>query len=94
MRVVKKIIIYLVIAFSFLMLSLDAFVIKNSDVSLTFFLRLVIWAGLIAWMLYLDGFFLKKGDEEIKYGKTKYRIMSLVVIPGVVILLFVVIFIL
>ena len=87
MKVIKKILIYLVIAFLVLMISLDSFVITYGDFSFTFLIRIFVWAALIVLLLYLDGgWFVTKNQEEIKYSKTKSRII--LISTAVVILIF------
>ena len=88
MKVVKKILIYLGIAFLVLMISLDSFVITYGDFSFTFLIRIFVWAALIVILLYLDGgWFAKKNEDEVKYSKTKSNVI-LIVSSVVIILIF------
>ena len=85
MKTLKKILIYLGIAFLALMMMLDSFVITYGDFSFVYLTRILVWALLIALLLYFDGkLFAKKGDEDINYTKTKsniiLRVSSVVVI--------------
>ena len=88
MKVVKKILIYLGIAFLVLMISLDSFVITYSGFSFTFLIRIFVWAALIVILLYLDGgWFAKKNGDEVKYSKTKSNVI-LIVSAVLIILIF------
>ena len=88
MKVLKKILIYLGIAFLALMMMLDSFVITYGDFSFVYLTRILVWALLIALLLYFDGkLFAKKADEDIKYTKTKSNII-LIVSSVVVLLIF------
>ena len=87
MKILKKIIIYIVIIFSLFMTMTGAMLIKYDAPSFENFLRFIIPVGVIAWMLHLDGkLFYKRGGEEIKYSKTTFRILSYLVIPSLVII--------
>ena len=69
------------------MISLDSFVITYGDFSFTFLIRIFVWAALIVLLLYLDGgWFAKKNNEETKYSKTKSRI---ILISSSVLILFI-----
>ena len=93
-KIIKKIVIYLVILFALFMTMTGAMLIKYDAVTFENFLRFIIPVGVIAWMLHLDGkLFYKKGDEEIKYSKTKFRVLSYVVIPCLVIIPFIILYV-
>ena len=88
MKVVRKFLIYLGIAFLALMMMLDSFVITYGDFSFVYLTRILVWGMLIALLLYFDGkLFAKKADEDIKYTRTKSNII-LIVSSVVVILIF------
>ena len=88
MKVVKKILIYLGIAFLVFMISLDSFVITYGGFSFTFLIRIFVWAALIVILLYLDGgWFAKKNEDEVKYSKTKSNVI-LIVSAVLIILIF------
>ena len=76
MKIFKKIIIYTIIAFLLLMISLDSFVISYGDVSPTiYFIRLVVWVGILVALLYYQGWFVRKNNDKLKYTKTKSNII-------------------
>ena len=88
MNILKKIIIYSLIAILVFIISGDALVIRAYGFSPYAIMRLALWVGLIALLLYFDGkLFAKKGDEDINYTKTKSNII-LIVSSVVVILIF------
>jgi len=88
MNIIKKLLIYLGIAFLVLMMMLDSFVITYGDFSFVYLTRILVWALLIALLLYFDGkLFAKKAEEDIKYTKTKSNII-LIVTSVVVLLIF------
>ena len=79
MNILKKIIIYSLIAILVFIISGDALVIRAYGFSPYAIMRLALWVGLIALLLYFDGkLFAKKADEEIKYTKTKSNIILIV----------------
>tara|TARA_B100001063_G_C16516510_1_gene429520 strand:- start:225 stop:527 length:303 start_codon:yes stop_codon:yes gene_type:complete len=88
MKIFKKIIIYTAIAFLLLVISGDALVIKMNGLTTMNLIRMLIWAGLIVILLYIDGgWFAKKNGDEVKYSKTKANII-LIVSSAVIILIF------
>ena len=87
MKIFKKIIIYTVIAFLLLVISGDSLVIKMNGLTTMYIIRMLIWAGLIVILLYLDGgWFAKKNGDEVKYSKTKSNII--LIVTGIAIILF------
>ena len=87
MKIFKKIIIYTVIAFLLLVISGDSLVIKMNGLSTTYFIRMLIWVGLIVILLYLDGgWFAKKNGDEVKYSKTKSNIILIVTGTAIILL--------
>ena len=75
-KILKKIIIYTAIAFLLIVISGDSLVIKMNGLTTMYIIRMLIWAGLIVILLYLDGgWFAKKNGDEVKYSKTKSNII-------------------
>ena len=87
MKILKKIIIYTAIAFLLIVISGDSLVIKMNGLTTMYIIRMLIWAGLIVILLYLDGgWFAKKNGDEVKYSKTKSNII--LIVTGIAIILF------